>query len=328
MHRSLLDNSIQAMLAAIEVYNKPNFNYREQVFVMLVVNAWELLLKSKILCDNDGDLTSIYVYRNDEVKIARSGNPMTIEVKGAINQVGLDPAVATNLETLIEVRDTVVHFFHDDSLSYLVFTLGVANLRNYQSLVQEWFNKSLSEYNFYILPLAFAYNFQTLSVLELEDKPEAVANIIRAAADTQTAMDEEEEFYFVCEIATQLQSAKRFTGEPGFVTVIDSEADPETPIVVRPLRRIDQYPVTYSQLWTRVKKIKPWIKQTEVNYVIKSYGVKDNPDLSCYFFRTRQHEEMYEKTGQLPNGITSLYNENAVRFILEHTSEKPKDETK
>ena len=43
----LLEKSIQAVLSAIELYNKPVFSYREESFSILMVNAWELLLKAK-----------------------------------------------------------------------------------------------------------------------------------------------------------------------------------------------------------------------------------------------------------------------------------------
>lgn len=36
-----------AMAAAIEIFNKPSFSYREETFVILMLNAWELLLKAK-----------------------------------------------------------------------------------------------------------------------------------------------------------------------------------------------------------------------------------------------------------------------------------------
>jgi hypothetical protein len=38
----LLEKSIQASLSAIEVYNKPDFKYREESFSILMVNAWEV----------------------------------------------------------------------------------------------------------------------------------------------------------------------------------------------------------------------------------------------------------------------------------------------
>jgi len=45
------------MLAAIEVYNKPIFEYREETYAILAVNAWELLLKARILqIDNNKTL--------------------------------------------------------------------------------------------------------------------------------------------------------------------------------------------------------------------------------------------------------------------------------
>jgi hypothetical protein len=34
------------MVAAIEIYNKPRFEYRDEVFAILLLNAWELLLKA------------------------------------------------------------------------------------------------------------------------------------------------------------------------------------------------------------------------------------------------------------------------------------------
>jgi len=34
------------MLAAIEIYNKPQIEYRDECFVILLMNAWELFLKA------------------------------------------------------------------------------------------------------------------------------------------------------------------------------------------------------------------------------------------------------------------------------------------
>lgn len=45
----MLEKSVSAMLAAIEIYNKPDFKYREETFSVLCINAWEILLKAKVL---------------------------------------------------------------------------------------------------------------------------------------------------------------------------------------------------------------------------------------------------------------------------------------
>jgi hypothetical protein len=45
-YRALRNNSKAAMLAAIEIYNKPQISYRDECFTILLVNAWELLVKA------------------------------------------------------------------------------------------------------------------------------------------------------------------------------------------------------------------------------------------------------------------------------------------
>ena len=51
----LLQNAEAALISAIEVYNKPTFAYREETFAILALNAWELLIKAKLLsvCNNE-----------------------------------------------------------------------------------------------------------------------------------------------------------------------------------------------------------------------------------------------------------------------------------
>jgi hypothetical protein len=67
-HKSFVDKSISAALSAIEIYNKPDFKYREETFSILMINSWELLLKAKIIKENDGDMKSIYILVNKEEK--------------------------------------------------------------------------------------------------------------------------------------------------------------------------------------------------------------------------------------------------------------------
>ena len=55
----LLEKSIQAILSAIELYNKPVFSYREESFSILMVNAWELLLKARVLNLSNNKISSL-----------------------------------------------------------------------------------------------------------------------------------------------------------------------------------------------------------------------------------------------------------------------------
>ncbi|MGN1227359.1 MAG: DUF3644 domain-containing protein [Christensenellales bacterium] len=46
-------NSEEALLSAIEIYNKPFFDYKFQTCIILIINAWELLMKA-IICNKFG----------------------------------------------------------------------------------------------------------------------------------------------------------------------------------------------------------------------------------------------------------------------------------
>ena len=63
IYESLIDKSIGSMLSAIEIYNKPDFKYREETFTILAINSWELLLKARILKLNNYRINSIYCYK-------------------------------------------------------------------------------------------------------------------------------------------------------------------------------------------------------------------------------------------------------------------------
>jgi hypothetical protein len=318
----LVENSINAALASIEIYNKPDFKYREQTFSILNVNAWELLLKAKIVKDAEENIASLYVQRSDgEYKTNRSGNFLTIEVIGALNKLSLDIPVAENIKALVEIRDTVTHFVYDEVLEYVVFSLGVASLRNYQKLIREWFDKGLTEFNFHILPLAFAYDFRTLAMLDLKGKPDAIANLVRMVTQSNEDIDSSGAFHFVCEVTAEIRSAKKFQEGADFVTVIDSESSPETAVYVKTQNLHERYPLSYKRLEKRVKKLRANAKPFDIQRVIKQHNLKKNKRYADYVFTNKEHEERYKLSGEAGTA-TSIYNEDAVRFIVENLDSK------
>ncbi len=50
------------MLSAIEIYNKPDFHFREETFAILAINARELMLKARLLQLGDNRISTILVY--------------------------------------------------------------------------------------------------------------------------------------------------------------------------------------------------------------------------------------------------------------------------
>jgi hypothetical protein len=180
----LLEKSVHAALSAIEIYNKPDFKYREESFSILMVNAWELLLKARILQGNKNKLESIYIvdpnktrkdgkpYKKPKYKTSRSGNYLTIDVTNAMKELKLPERLKENLGLLIEIRDNAIHFMNDSKLFEKKFLeIGTSSLKSYVNMVNKWFDYDLSQYNFYLMPISFFHNHEMQSFsINKEDK--------------------------------------------------------------------------------------------------------------------------------------------------------------
>lgn len=163
--KELVDRAINAMVAAIGVYNLPNLPYRVESFTILAINAWELLLKAKWLADHGNQLNSLYIQRSEAKKgvryvRTRSGTPKTHSLewlaRTMVEQKTLDGAIERNIEALAALRDGAVHFYHHDSvLVEQAQEFGVACINNFVNIVWDWFQRDLSGFYIYPIPLSF-----------------------------------------------------------------------------------------------------------------------------------------------------------------------------
>jgi hypothetical protein len=190
------------MVAAIEIYNKPGFPYRTESFAILAINGWELLFKAKWLADNRNRASSLYVYETREnadgskskkkyVKRTDAGNPFTHSLsylaKKLVEDKKLDARAWDNIQVLLELRDSAVHFYNQSpAFRVRLQEIGAACAKNFATAVHDWFDRELSEFELHLMPLAFvdlptnmdgyllnAEEKNFLSFLEALDKPQA-----------------------------------------------------------------------------------------------------------------------------------------------------------
>lgn len=79
---------------------------------------------------------------------------------------------------------------------------------------------------------------------------------------------------------------------------------------------LELYPLTYKQAVVKIKQKLSSVKEGEIIQAMKINGIKNNKDYSAYNFRNRTQEQEFLKTGNIPKGIPSIYNENAVGFLV------------
>lgn len=153
-HKKLCDNSRAAMLAAIEVYNKPQTTYREQVVTVLVVNAWELILKAALR----------KAQKNIFYKKKRGEDYRSYSLEQCIADLDhhrLWPekvdgdGVRANLHVLTDYRNKVIHLYVSDDLNTILYMFLQQSIVNYRDFVLAVFGKDLADdITWTLLPLA------------------------------------------------------------------------------------------------------------------------------------------------------------------------------
>lgn len=264
---SLSDNlskkSIQAAVSAIEIYNKPNFSYREEAFALLMTNAWELLLKAKWGLDHQEAPDCLFAFgmddkKNPVPKLNRSGNPLSVGLPHLAAKLrqdpnsGLERGCHDNILALLEIRDNAAHFVNKDLyLGRRVLEIGTASLRNYLQLATEWFQLDLSIYNFFLMPLSFYHGFEAVEPTTRTGYSTQIRNLLSFLDRLEAANADEE---------TTQHVALRI--ETKFVRVKDADAfafrwtdDPKAPVInVREEDFLKSYPLTYQKLTELLKR--------------------------------------------------------------------------
>lgn len=262
-HKSFVDKSIGAALSAIEIYNKPDFKYREETFSILMINAWELLIKAKIIDENKGDLRSIYIMVNKTGKkgnklksltpdLNRSFNPKTIGLPKCLNlceqsPINLSLAVRENIILLMEIRDTAIHFQHADLyLSKKVFEIGTASLKNYLTLITDWFKYDLSVYNFFLMPMTFFHEFEAINSFSINSNKEQIKNLLKYISEKEKEIPSDENKDFNISLKLETKFVKSTSTES---LLVNYSNDPDAiKINVQEEDALKNYPYDYDKL--------------------------------------------------------------------------------
>jgi len=151
--RKLVENAMAAMLAAVEIYNKPQVSYREQMTVILVVNAWELILKAALL---KAKRSIFYLKKPKQKYLSISLDDALERVRNASLWPGnIDGvAVTTNVQALAVYRDRAIHLYNAQGLGTVIYPFLQTCVLNFRDFTQEMFQKDLAQaISWQLLPL-------------------------------------------------------------------------------------------------------------------------------------------------------------------------------
>ena len=269
-YKILVEKSLEACLAAIEVYNKPNFQFREETFSILMLSAWEILLKARVMQEGGGKLRAIQVFerkmkqdgtpgKRQQRKINRSGNAMTISLDRAANLVAnysensIDQSCLDNLNLLKEIRDNSVHLLNvSPGLGRKLQEVGAATLRNYVAAAECWFDINLDRYNFYLMPLAFHSPPEVVDSLHSNMQPVAVRGLLKFIAEAEQRNLSDNASMFSVTMKVQIKLERTSGGDAAAVRVTHDDPD-AIPITMSEENIREAFPWDYGELTDRLK---------------------------------------------------------------------------
>ncbi len=197
-YRALLGNAVSALSASLEIYNKPRIEYRDECTVILLVNAWELLLKALL---SKKRVRIFYKKRahepyrtyslSDALNVATPYFPVSVDFS----------ATAKNLELLVDYRDNAIHFYNEPGFGVVIYSLAQAAITNFRDLAKLVFGKDIcDEINLALLPLALSAPIDPITFIR------------KAEADATTSPSVRQFNAQLKSLVVELESASADTG--------------------------------------------------------------------------------------------------------------------
>lgn len=310
---SFLDKSEEAFLMAIEIYNKPTIKYRLEGFAFFICNAWELLLKAKMLKNGES------IYYPDKPN-------RTISLSNCVSHIftnDKDP-VRKNLKIIISLRNTSTHFVIKEMDSiYLPFMQ--ANVLNYSQKLFDFFERDITEkINSSFMTLVI--NNESISDEEILSRygDNILTRYNKVKNETEQIITENSNEKLAIQIDLNVKIVK---DKDEAKTTFRIAKDGEEP--VRIIKEIKDTNLTHCYKQKRIREIvEDNLKRKGINIKINQYDL----GLLCDKFDLKGNEKYYYKhaltnswgcSQQLVDFLTELFikNPNIINELKEEKSE-------
>jgi hypothetical protein len=299
--RSLVDKmtecSVASFHSALAHYNNPSAKLRTEIFTMLLINSWELILKAFLV---------------DRFNLGRikSTNSTTISISNALKQVypKADDPCRGNLEKIIELRNQSTHFVIEE--------FSTAYERLFQSCIINYIDFVTNK-----LHAHDKLNLNLSSLLIANDEATPVdlnsitaiygAEIVEDFRLSQTSINAQEHSYNSERYSIPIHYRLTVTTKPNTGTCLlelDSEGKmgyivqvPIDPESTHPYRETDIIPVIAKEI--------PGFSRTQFRSIVYSEKIKDTKS-SPYHYR-------------FVSSNTNMYSDRLIEFITAKNRAEP-----
>jgi len=311
--KRLVDNALAAMLSAVEVYNKPQMTYRDEVTVMLVVNAWELALKATLRQNG----RSIFYPKK------RGERYRSIALDDALGRVaahklwpaGIDgPALTANIKALSEYRDRAIHLYNAQGLGAVIYPFLQQNVLNFRDFTLAKFKKDLADsMTWQLLPLGATAPADAVQFMKVDKNSTMVAEVQQFIDELRHFMDAAEAAGSdMARVATvydiNMQSVKKMTSAD-LVVAISPTADGQ--VALRKTDPNQTHPFSSTELLMKVNGKRNGRALTTYDYqaICWKEGLRSNTKYAWKHSNSASHVWSGDAVGYLASLPDSHYDQ-------------------
>lgn len=298
----------------LEIYNKPTIKYRIEGFSFFIINAWELMLKAKLLKDGDS------IYFND--KPDRS-----LSVENVIRKIYTDKRqpLRINLEKIIELRNISTHFITEDYEAKYA-PLFQAAVLNFTNELKRFHDKDVTEYiaqNF--LTLSATYEPLTNEQIKIKYPPEIAEKLILQSNDVDLALESNPSDKFAIDVRHNLFMVKK-KEDADFLVKVDSSGDSNVKIVKELKDPADTHKYSHQKVVKAVNS-----RLNALNIEFKYVNAQGNPrpfssytlDLFIKFYNAKSSADYAYNHKTNPAGGPWTYSQKFVELIVDEIKKDP-----
>ena len=279
----LAGNSQAAMMAAIEIYNKPTFQYRAECTVILLLNGWELLLKAILAKYGE---TIYYPQRTNQSAKTLSWKDSFARAKAHFPSTVSSLPTERNLDLLASYRDKAVHFYNEKDLGLVVYSLSQTSIVNYRDVLYGLFDIDIaSQMNWHLIPLGTRPPIDAISLFRrgaLTDESEAsvisqyLSELSQATEELRSANEDTGRLLTVFNV--KLESIKKI-GDADVVVAVDGDTTKDHTLTI--IRRQDpnhSHPLRQMDIVSRIETLhgRRFTSHT-CQAIVWNYKIKQNP---------------------------------------------------
>lgn len=284
LYTKLVEKSFDAFAIALEIYNRPTLKNKVEVFAILIINAWETLLKAKLIKDANNKEA---IYRKGQIV---NGEKYTVSITEALDKIYNDPSIIKeNLSAIIGMRDKATHFLIEQ-LRPILSQLFQASIINY---IEEY------EKNFGKIPLINnSPGMLTLVIPGENDISEVkkiygdktyneVESFLKKLKLTEAELNSDN---FMCKISYVVYLDKK-KAERANVSLLKGDNGSGTTIINHIINPLDNYKLKFTDVVRKINKSYDRFNSATMTAFIKRHSIKGNKDYHYVFEKVERYSD-------------------------------------